>query len=56
MHTQVPETLTSMRFSIRFLITAGVGVNRDMSCRMTSLTRSLCPKLFLSFMMRTMQA
>lgn len=45
-----------MRFSIRFLITAGVGVKRDMSCRMTSLTSSLCPKLFLSFMMRTMQA
>lgn len=47
---------TSIKFSIRLLIARGSGWNRLSNSFVTSLTRSLCAKCFLSFMILTMQA
>lgn len=48
--------LTSIRPSIRFLMSIGFGWNRGMSCRVTSLIRSLWARCFLSFMILTIHA
>lgn len=48
--------LTSMRFSIRFLIFDGSGWKRLASCRVTSLMRVLCVMCLRSFMIRTIHA
>lgn len=50
------SSLTSIRPSIRFLISMGFGWNRGMSCRVTSLIRSLWAMRFLSFMILTIHA
>lgn len=50
------DSLTSIRPSTRFLMSMGFGWNRGMSCRVTSLIRSLWAMCFLSFMILTIHA
>lgn len=50
------NSITSIRPSIRFLISMGFGWNRGMSCRVTSFIRSLWTMCFLSFMTLTIHA
>lgn len=52
----ITRVQTSIKFSIRLLIARGSGWNRFSNSFVTSLTRSLCAKCFLSFMILTMQA
>ena len=52
----ITRVQTSIKFSIRLLIARGSGWNRLSNSFVTSLTRSLCPKCFLSFIILTMQA
>ena len=50
---KVGESLTSIRPMIRFLISMGFGWNRGVSCRVTSLIRSLWTMCFRSFIILT---
>lgn len=48
--------LTSINASIRFLMPMGSGKKRDASCRVVSLTSSLCVMFLWAFMIRIMHA
>jgi hypothetical protein len=57
LRTREPSTPpTSIKASIRFLMSIGTGKKRDASCRVASLTSSLCVTCFRAFMIRTMHA
>mmetsp|Transcript_10220 Transcript_10220/g.29188 ORF Transcript_10220/g.29188 Transcript_10220/m.29188 type:complete len:227 (-) Transcript_10220:1647-2327(-) len=46
----------SIRLSMRFLMNAGFGMNRELSCLVTSAMRSLCCSVFLAFIILTTPA
>jgi len=45
-----------MRLSMRFFTNWGAGLKREFNCRVTSANKSLCPKAFRAFMIRTIDA